>query len=198
MKGQSRIRFAMPASEAVATICRRITAKMEQACNRLHQHSDEEALHDLRVAMRQMRSTFRAYPGELPHDKTIIKRLKQLAGLTNPARDAEVRVVWLQEAVAELPAYAQRVMPDVIAYAERQVREAYQTVDEQVAGEINAWTRMMKKELKAMSTSKDAQCFGELFAERLGAVTERLDRQLHALEGEADFHAVHETRITGK
>src|SRR5262245_1965237 len=69
------------------------------AADRVHDAHDTEALHDLRVALRRLRSCLRAYDAivgaAIP--KRWQRRLRKLASRTGPGRDAEVRLRWLRE-----------------------------------------------------------------------------------------------------
>lgn len=86
----------------VAAVCRIALTHLEaavQAHARLLDDADAEALHDLRVALRRLRSLLRAYrpwlgrtvPGKLR------RQLRELARATNEARDAEVQLAWLAQ-----------------------------------------------------------------------------------------------------
>lgn len=65
--------------------------------HRLRTAEDPEALHDFRVALRRLRSSIKAYRPFLKTsiNKSLARRLKQLASSTNPARDHEVMVARL-------------------------------------------------------------------------------------------------------
>ncbi|GJG85377.1 hypothetical protein tb265_05580 [Gemmatimonadetes bacterium T265] len=58
---------------------------------------DPEALHDFRVALRRLRVVLKAFGPELEGSvpKSVLRRLRDLARATNPARDAEVQLAWL-------------------------------------------------------------------------------------------------------
>ena len=74
------------------------------ASKRLRGDDDPEALHDLRVGLRRLRSTLRAYRSHLKGSvsKKLRKKLKALAGATSPARDTEVQLTWLDPQVEGL------------------------------------------------------------------------------------------------
>src|SRR5262245_37691877 len=76
------------------------------AAERLHDPGDAEALHDFRVGMRRLRSCLRSYDdllGPSLGDKGQ-RRLARIAGRTNPGRDAEVQLGWLEKLGPELHA----------------------------------------------------------------------------------------------
>lgn len=85
-----------------AAVCRIALTHLDaaaQAHARLLDDADAQALHDLRVALRRLRSLLRAYrpwlgrtvPGKLRRE------LGKLARATNEARDAEVQLAWLAQ-----------------------------------------------------------------------------------------------------
>src|SRR3954470_3479199 len=69
------------------------------AHSRLANQSDDEALHDFRVALRRLRSWERAFRPYLRGDlsKKLRRRLRNVAGDTGASRDLEVHLSWLVE-----------------------------------------------------------------------------------------------------
>jgi CHAD domain-containing protein len=92
-----------PAGEAVRRIALAEVARAEGARLALERGEDPEALHDLRVALRRLRSELRAYRGELGDAVTrkLRRRVRRLAAATNPGRDAEVGAALLAELGAD-------------------------------------------------------------------------------------------------
>ena len=68
---------------------------------------EAKGLHDVRVAVRRLRSWLRAYESEIGNTlrKKTKRRLRKLAKASNPARDAEVAVEWI---AAQTPCRATR------------------------------------------------------------------------------------------
>src|SRR5688572_28267928 len=98
---------ARPAEEAVRRLAIAELARAEAARERLVEGDRDEALHDLRVALRRLRSLLRSHRTEfsLEFPKKLVRKLGALASSTNPGRDAEVQVSWLAPlAVALKPA----------------------------------------------------------------------------------------------
>src|SRR5262249_45452241 len=79
-----------PRDEACRLVALDYLDEAVEARGRLGQ--DPEALHDLRVALRRMRSTLRAYRQLLgrPLDERRRKQLRQIVDATSISRDAEV------------------------------------------------------------------------------------------------------------
>ena len=79
---------------------RLFTAAVE-ACERLENSADTEALHDFRVAARRLRTHIEAHHlgiGKRRRDK-LLERLGELVSTTNPTRDHEVQRQWLERQV---------------------------------------------------------------------------------------------------
>ncbi len=72
----------------------------DDAADKLAKDPDDlRALHDLRVALRRVRSWLRAFKAELEDGSTNKdrKRLRDLVDETNRGRDADVQVAWLEK-----------------------------------------------------------------------------------------------------
>ena len=95
-----------PAARATRVVALRLLGELGAARARLDAPDDAEALHDLRVALRRLRSLFRAYDAELGDavgEKTR-RRLRRLARATGEARDLEVHLAWLDAQRARMRA----------------------------------------------------------------------------------------------
>ena len=95
----------LPATEAIAGLLQRQLAIAADQLDALRRTNDPDALHDFRVALRRFRSIAESYPefGKRLVGRKRLERLRKLARRTNAARDAEVRLHWLEESVAALP-----------------------------------------------------------------------------------------------
>ncbi len=84
--------------EAVRLIALWRLAEVNQARQCLDDPDNGEALHDLRVALRRLRSSLRSYRELLRGSvrKPLLRQLKDVAGTSGPARDAEVQLEWLK------------------------------------------------------------------------------------------------------
>src|SRR5262249_16916979 len=83
--------------------CRRIALEYltaaTRARGRLDDPEDTEALHDLRVGLRRLRSLERAYRPQLADSisRKLRQKPRELAAATNVARDTEVQLEWLAQ-----------------------------------------------------------------------------------------------------
>jgi CHAD domain-containing protein len=94
-----------PPAEGATAIALAALAEARERADRMADPSDAEALHDLRVSVRRLRSTLRAWRGPLGdavRDKDL-KRLRRVARETGEARNAEVLLAWLEGIQRSLP-----------------------------------------------------------------------------------------------
>jgi CHAD domain-containing protein len=89
--------LAWPATRSVRMIAQGYLDAAAEAARRLDESNDGEALHDFRVALRRLRTTLRAYRGELRQSlrPRVYRRLGDIADETNRVRDADVALAWL-------------------------------------------------------------------------------------------------------
>src|SRR4029077_7708184 len=87
-----------PAEEGARLVALRQLDAVRAALARAGDPSDEEAIHDVRVALRRLRSSLAAYRPLLDADaaRRGLERAGRLAGQMGDARDAEVRLAWLE------------------------------------------------------------------------------------------------------
>jgi CHAD domain-containing protein/CYTH domain-containing protein len=112
------------AEEGVRRVALGLLGEARAALVRLRDDSDEEALHDLRVALRRLRSTLRAHPGAvrgaIPKKRRTL--LRDLVRFTSEGRDAEVQLAWVEAERGSLHA-RDRVGADAWAERLRAVRD---------------------------------------------------------------------------
>jgi CHAD domain-containing protein/CYTH domain-containing protein len=175
------------------------------AAARLSDPNDAEALHDFRVGMRRLRSCLRAYDdllGESVGDKGQ-RRLSRLASRTNPGREAEVQLGWLEKLGPELPV---RHRPGVRWLAddltERRTR-AYQDVDDLHARFCKLDARLRERLSTYTLTvevgkKRREPSFAVVTAHAIGAQITTLSRDLARISGPDDDKVAHRARIHGK
>ena len=90
--------LSRPPEETVRLLAGSHLKDANRAFRRLQRGRDPEALHDLRVGLRRLRTLFRAYRPyfEDTVTKKTRKRLRKFAGWTGAGRDAEVQAEWLR------------------------------------------------------------------------------------------------------
>ncbi len=190
-----------PASEAIAQL---LEAQLDvaRACvAKLKHGEDPEALHDFRVALRRFRSIASMFPeyGRRLVGRKRLKALKRLARGTNEARDAEVRLHWIEGNEAIIPDDADFHTGYVTLH------DAFAAEYQELAAALRKPLRRRFKQLRERMLSRmkkarrmESPRFGELLATASEALTEAFRDQLSRLRGERDGAAVHRARILAK
>ena len=179
------------------------------AQSRLAKQSDDEALHDFRVALRRLRSWERAFRPYLRDDvgKKLRRRLRDLAHDTGASRDLEVHLAWLAEQRRSL-GRRQRVGLDwLVTQMERKKADADRVLEKDVDGRF---TRLETKLARALESyrehirlRKDGRAaplpvFAEALAPRVRTAARDLERHLGHVRTERDVREGHEARIATK
>ena len=179
------------------------------AQSRLAKQSDDEALHDFRVALRRLRSWERAVRPYLRDDvgKKLRRRLRDLAHDTGASRDLEVHLAWLAEQRRSL-GRRQRVGLDwLVTQMERKKADADRVLEKDVDGRF---TRLETKLARALESyrehirlRKDGRAaplpvFAEALAPRVRTAARDLERHLGHVRTERDVREGHEARIAAK
>jgi CHAD domain-containing protein len=187
--------------QAVGEVARsQVTAQTDAARTAyaaLLKGSDPEALHDLRVALRRMRSTLRAYRGELRLRKRIRRELGDLAAATNPARDAEV----LLNLYSRLPLPKATPAKAGVAWAGMRLRDEVQAgaraAREALDADLERLCRHVERGL-AVDAAGQQNAWGVVLAERFEVAWAALDVELQALHAEFSMARAHRARIEAK
>jgi CHAD domain-containing protein len=93
-----------PAKRAARLVALGLLRDVTAARDRLDDPSDDEALHDFRVALRRLRSWVRAFRPVLRDTLRgkVVRRLGDIADATGASRDLEVRIEWIDRARRQL------------------------------------------------------------------------------------------------
>lgn len=154
---------------------------------------DPEVLHDLRVALRRLRSLLRLHPALLQRSRHAHRRrLKRLACATNAARDADVLLALL----GNYRAATAGGLGETIA---QQRTRAYERVRAEVVPGLLALAPRLESALRPLRPAALAVAEARRAAgKRAGELIKRLTGQLAALSSPDDHSGVHAARITGK
>ena len=182
----------------------------QEACVRLkdgtHSADDTEALHDLRVALRRLRSAMRAYAQVLNEavPKKRRKNLRSLVQSTNEARDAEVQLSWIEEnheALSEV----ERLGADAWRHAlERTKHHAYRQIIEDKVPRLRTLLVQLARDLSeydvhcVVFASEGEATFGEVASDTLALLLRDLEKALARVRSHEDESEAHEARIVGK
>jgi CHAD domain-containing protein len=169
----------------------------QAAAERLPHRDDAEALHDLRVALRHLRtylSTYRKLFAEAVPAQSL-EALRELAHLTNPARDAEVQASWIsrQPRARRATAGATHLRSRLTHRHEELLRE----IRERFAQDFPRLATRLRRQLKRAEDPRQ-RTFGQYTAKQVLRQSLRLRQRLNLIEGPSDVEDCHEARIAAK
>jgi CHAD domain-containing protein/CYTH domain-containing protein len=192
--------------EAVRVIALEFLAQASAARERLDDPSDDEALHDFRVAIRRLRSTIRAFRREL--DESVggksRRRLRRLAQATNGGRDAEVQIEWVE---SQRPSLYSRHRPGAAWFRDRLRRQklkAEERLRAEVTRDFDAVSATLHRELPCydlahrVGDGAPPPRYADALAARLRTEAAELSLRLAEVTGPAASEAAHEARIAAK
>ncbi len=176
------------------------------AARRLEDRSDGEALHDLRVALRRLRSCLRAYDALLGESvgAKLARRMRKLAELTGPGRDAEVQLAWLARLSAGASPAHDAGLRWLAAELERRRDKAYDRVREDAVRRFAKLEPKLRARLSSyehvvrVGEPSGGEPFREAAARAIAAQLDALTHQLGGLESIDDEAAAHQARLAGK
>jgi CHAD domain-containing protein len=175
------------------------------ARQRIADESDVEALHDLRVGLRRLRSVLRAYQPHLEDSvgSKLRRRVKTLAAATGAARDSEVQIEWLQARRSRLNSRHRNGMDWLIAWLEQRKQSAYAEVRGDVATDFDQLKAALDRRLRRYTTQLYAaderpDCMSGVTARLLATHAAELLAELAGVQTVADEERAHEARIAAK
>jgi CHAD domain-containing protein len=190
-----------PAVQAACAIALSYLDDAERAAARLADRADREALHDLRVAIRRLRVTVRAYPGlheGLP--KKHRRRLRKLVRGTNAARDAEVQIAWFTARAARFTPAQRSALAPIRARLRALHRRELAGARADVAPRFSRLAVKLRRLIEKVKV--DAGLHEPPFRAVAGAVlvqhAAELTARLKQISPESDPRALHQTRIAAK
>ena len=169
-----------PAKRAARLVALGLLRDVTAARDRLDDPSDDEALHDFRVALRRLRSWVRAFRPVLRDTLRgkVVRRLGDIADATGASRDLEVRIEWIDRARRQLhgderkgatwlikrlrqekltcDAELRRVLDDDFDKAVRRVEKAMSRYEARVEGEPSyeeVSSEIVARHLEALATA---------------------------------------------
>jgi CHAD domain-containing protein/CYTH domain-containing protein len=176
------------------------------AAARMLAGTDVEALHDLRVALRRLRSLVRFFDDELSDSlrRKTKRRVRAIARATGDARDAEVQLAWI-EAQLSRHDWTERAGARwwAAALSERK-EQAYEVLRGELVPELNELLPVLEADLahfreeRSLVSDRPRARFGERIARHLRAETSRLVEALTSVRTIDDEAIAHEARIHGK
>jgi CHAD domain-containing protein len=180
----------------------------EAALPRLAGGGDPEALHDLRVALRRLRSCLKSYDEQLDTSvpRRLARRLRRLARATGPGRDAEVMIAWLRGRTGEPgpnPRGHRHGKAWLLARLEARKEKAYSELRDELEKGFGALAEGLRRRLSVYRAEVHLDetlppSFGEAAAGVLHDHAARLGRRLGRIESAGDQEEAHAARIAAK
>lgn len=198
--------LTLRAEEGVRRVALGLLGEARAALVRVREDSDEEALHDLRVALRRLRSTLRAHPaavrGAIPKKRRA--HLRELVQFTSEGRDAEVQLAWVEAERSSLgprdrtgaDAWAERlraVRDRVYAALRVEKLDALERLLDKLAGDLSVYDVRF-----VVNQERAAASFGDVVASAALTELDELARTLATVRSLEDEAVAHEARIVGK
>jgi CHAD domain-containing protein/CYTH domain-containing protein len=177
-----------------------------EAAGRLLAGTDPEALHDLRVGLRRLRSLIRFFEEELSESLRgrVRRRVRAIARATGEARDAEVQLAWI-EAQLSRHDWTERAGARWWAGSLSQRKEsAYEELKDSLVPELVKLLPKLEVDLghfreeRFLVGDRPRARFGERVARHLRAETAKLATALMSVRTIDDETIAHEARIHGK
>ena len=189
--------LGMAAGSAVRTQALRLVHKTSAAGDRLTNEQDAEALHDFRVALRRLRTWLRAYGKQTGAGNKFLLRLKDLARVTNRARDAEVGLSWLNRQRATLAERQLEGLNWLASHLEEEREHAYAYIRSHVPTE---WASIESKLYKRLAREDGSpqEDFGRVASQQLLFFRDRLALRIEKVQSLTDISAAHRVRISAK
>ena len=189
-----------PASEGARAVALALLADASDAAARTGDASDEEALHDFRVAVRRLRSTLRAWRPVLGKSlrERDVRRLRRVARATNEARDVEVLRAWLAEVGGRLAEEHRGAADWLGARLDHRLRRV---LGSGVSGSVDAFLRRaprLARRLAAEQSPGPVEPFGAVLAALVRGQAAAVAEALEAASSPPDAARAHRARIEGK
>lgn len=193
----------------VRTVALGHLADAESAQERLANATDDEALHDFRVALRRLRSWERAFRPYMKQDlsKKLRRRLRDLARDTGASRDLEVHLAWLQE---QRRGVGRRQRPG-LKWLVSTLAERKADADKVLARDVDGrFTRLSRRLSEALVTYRETlrvrdngrvappAPFADALAPRVRDAAVVLQAHLGRITSTSDEDECHEARIVAK
>jgi CHAD domain-containing protein len=197
--------LARPPEEGARRLALSHLDQVAAALPRLRDEADAEALHDLRVALRKLRSCCRSYAGQLgdavPH--RALRRLRELTRETSAGRDAEVQIEWLRGQRGELAARHRQALTWLLERLAVRRAAAYDSLRAEVERDLTDLEATLRPRLAVYHAEVRLDGgrlprFGDAAAGLLLEHAAQVDRRLGRIEGAGDVERAHAARISAK
>ena len=196
--------LAMPAPRAVRVIARGLLDDVLEAQSRFEK-DEPDALHDLRVALRRLRSWLRAFRPELSDTVKggTRRRLRGLASATGEARDAEVALAFI-ERQSQLPSRARAGIRAVVGQLEQERDHRVRGLRRTLARDVSRAARDLSRQLESywerhrLDEPSTVRPMAVVFGDALRHHVKQVESALERIEPPGKAEHVHRARIAAK
>jgi CHAD domain-containing protein len=188
-------------AEGARVLAGGLLREAEEALLVLESGASEEALHDLRVALRRVRSLLRALRPSLAGSvrRKHERRLGAIAAATSAARDAEVQAGWLGDQRAGASPRDVAAIEAIVARLEEERREGYRLALQDGAARFRRLAgRLHRRLAHPVAGAGAGPSLAEVLSEALRALAATLFSRLDRVRGPFDVEGAHAARIAAK
>lgn len=194
--------LTLPATRGVRLVAMELLGDAAQAADRLAHAHDAEALHDFRVAVRRLRSWFRAFEEELNGNvrRRDRRALRALVTATNSGRDTEVQLEWLARVSKSKDAKRHTGAVRLSEYIRERQQLAGDAFDESCIDDFDHLRKQLTKRFgKTLNWSDDDEpTLAQAIAAELPTHVDALIAALNSVHAFDDETPAHEARIAAK
>ena len=205
MDNQSHDVLTEPAALGARRVALGMVDTLEKADKRRGATDNSEALHDMRVAMRRLRSWLRAMSDVLSDvgGKTR-SRLESIAAVSNESRDAEVLLDFLKDRVTALTPRERAAARHLVTVLSERKARADAKLQEEIERKLDRTLRTLRRRLSRHPAPVDPAegiadpTFGSVLANAILAQEAALADALAEVSSIVDDEKIHRARIRGK
>ena len=184
-----------PAGTTVAGLLARYLDQGDAAARHLRRGSDDEALHDLRIALRRIRALLGAYGDWLKvPDKKAKGHIARLARRTSLARDGEILRAWLATMPPDLTHTA--TFADILALLDQAACNHGETGAKAIHARYQKLAANLRRARPARTDRKTR--FGTTAGFQIQKALARFAHRLTQLQQQPSPETAHNARIAGK
>jgi len=195
-----------PPEEGARLVALRILEEAGAALTRVCAGEGPDALHELRVNLRRLRSTLQAFESSLERRPTAhaLERLRELGTRSNEARDAEVQLAWLEARRSEISRGHRTALRWLMQDLALRRDQTLARLLSKLAERFSALRADLEQSLRGYRTwvhlaaPNPSPTFASVLAEKLRRQAAQLRGRLAAIASPADNQVCHEARIEAK
>jgi CHAD domain-containing protein/CYTH domain-containing protein len=195
-----------PPEQGARLVALRILEEAGTALTRVCAGEGPDALHELRVNLRRLRSTLQAFESSLERRPTAhaLERLRELGTRSNEARDAEVQLAWLEARHSEISRSQRAALRWLMQDLALRRDQALARLLSKLAERFSALRADLEQSLRGYRTwvhlagPDPSPTFASVLAEKLRRQFAQLRGRLGAIASPSDKQVCHEARIEAK